>query len=303
MKKLNVSIIVIIVAATFACTPTTPVIDENQWSEDLEAWRAKRMDGLLGDRGWASISGLDWLNDGANTLGSLRGSTVQFDSSSAVERVGIIWLSDGQIQFESDANAEVFLDSVRITAIEMLPDDTGSQTILTTGTVQFAVVRRGTQLGVRTWDSQAESLVNFNGIPIYTPDPNWVIPATFHRYEPIRFMDLATVIDIPEKNPIDGYLEFNYAGETYNLDVIAEPADTSMFVIFADETNRTETYGAGRYIYVDRKDTAASISSVIIDFNRSYNPPCAFTAYSTCALPPAQNILPFPIPSGEKRYH
>jgi len=303
MKKLNVSIIVILVAATFACTPTTPVEDENQWSVELETWRAKRMDGLLGERGWASVTGLDWLGDGANTLGSLRGSTVQFDSVSAAERVGTIWLRDGQILFEADANAEVYLDTIRVTEINMLPDDTGLQTILSTGTIQFAVIRRGTQLGVRTWDTQAETLVNFEGIPIYTPDPNWVVPATFHRYDPIRFMDLATVIDIPEKNPSDGYLEFVYAGETYNLDVIAESADTSLFVIFADETNRTDTYGAGRYIYVDRKDTAASISSVLIDFNRSYNPPCAFTAFATCALPPEQNKLPFPIPTGEKRYH
>jgi len=303
MKIQNVFITFLVVTATLSCSPTSSVVDENQWSADLEAWRATRMDKLLGDRGWASVTGLDWLNEGSNTLGSLRGSTVQFDSASAAERVGTLWIRDGQIQFEADASAEVYLDTVRVTAINMLPDDTGAQTILNTGTVQFAVIRRGTQLGVRTWDTRAETLVNFEEIPIYTPDPNWVIPATFHRYEPIRFMDLATVIDIPEKNPSDGYLEFAYAGETYTLDVIAEPADTSLFVIFADATNRTDTYGAGRYIYVDRKDTAASTSAILIDFNRAYNPPCAFTAFATCALPPEQNKLPFPIPAGEKRAH
>lgn len=260
------------------------------------------MERLLGDRGWATITGLDWLEEGANLVGSARGSRVQFDTASAAAVVGVIYLEDGITRFVAEPGAEVFHNGQLVTEIEMLGDFTGNQTILSTGSVQFAVLRRGDKYGVRTWDAKAPILDDFAGIPIYTPDPSWNIKATFHRYEPTKYIDVATVLDISEKNPVDGYIEFQYAGETFRLDAIGVRADTSLFVIIGDETNRSETYGAGRYMYVDRKDTAASVSEVWIDFNRAYNPPCAFTPYSTCALPPEQNKLPIEITAGEKRY-
>lgn len=284
------------------CTPSTPEVDEAKWADDLEKWRAGRLERLLGNRGWATITGLDWLEPGANAVGSAPGSRVQFDTASAATSVGTIYLEDGTTRFVASPDVDVYHNDDPVTEIELLGDFTGTQTILRTGTVQFAVLRRGDKYGVRTWDSQAPILEDFGEIPIYTPDPSWFIPATFNRYEPIKTIEVSTVLGIPEQNPSDGYLEFVYAGESFRLDVIGTRADTSLFVIVGDPTNRTETYGAGRYIYVDRKDTVSSVSQVWIDFNRLYNPPCAFTPYSTCALPPEQNKLPFPITAGEKRY-
>lgn len=277
--------------------------DEATWAEELETWRDGRMERLLGDKGWATLTGLDWLESGANSVGSARGSKVQFDSASADSSVGTIYLEDGVTRFIATPGVEVYHNDEPVTDLEMMGDFTGNQTILRTGSVQFAILRRGDKYGVRTWDSQAPILTDFGDIPIYTPDPSWNIPATFIRYVPTKTIEVSTVLGIPEQNPSDGYLEFVYAGETFTLDVIGTRADTSLFVIVGDPTNRSETYGAGRYIYVDRKDTAASSSQVWIDFNRLYNPPCAFTPYSTCALPPEQNKLPFPITAGEKRYH
>lgn len=285
-----------------ACSSDSPVIDEVKWADELETWRAGRMERLIGDRGWATITGLDWLEPGANLVGSARGSRVQFDSASASPSVGVIYLEDGVIRFETADGAEVYHDSDPVTEIEMLSDSTESQVILSTGSVQFTIITRGDKYGIRTWDSQAPILKGFGEIPIYTPDPSWYVQATFHRYEPTKYIDLVTVLDVSEKNPVDGYVEFQHAGETFRLDALGVRADTSLFVIIGDETNRSETYGAGRYLYVGRMDTAASTTKVWIDFNRVYNPPCAFTAYSTCALPPEQNKLPFPITAGEKRY-
>lgn len=284
------------------CTPSAPAVDEAKWADDLETWREGRLERLLGNRGWATITGLDWLDPGANAIGSASGSKVQFDTASAAASVGTIFLEDGVTRFVATSGVEVYHNDEPVTKIEMMSDFTGNQTILKTGSVHFAVLRRSDKYGVRTWDSQAPILDNFGEIPIYTPDPSWFIPATFIRYDPIKTIEVSTVLGIPEQNPSDGYLEFVYAGETFRLDVIGARADTSLFVIVGDPTNRSETYGAGRYIYVDRKDTASSVSQVWIDFNRLYNPPCAFTPYSTCALPPEQNKLPFPVTAGEKRY-
>jgi uncharacterized protein (DUF1684 family) len=295
-------LLLLLLLLSSGCSRSLPTVDEVKWSEELETWRAGRMDRLIGDRGWATITGLDWLEPGANTVGSARGSKVQFDSASAVASVGVIYFEEGFIRFTASQGAEVYYNGEQISEVEMLGELTESQVILSTGTVQFAVLRRGEKYGIRTWDSQAPILNDFGDIPIFTPDPSWYIQATFHRYEPTKYIDLVTVLDISEKNPVDGYFEFQYAGETFRLDALGVRADTSLFVIVGDVTNRSDTYGAGRYLYVDRKDTAASVAEVWIDFNRVYNPPCAFTPYSTCALPPEQNKLPFPLTAGEKRY-
>jgi uncharacterized protein len=299
LKLLSFTFVLMFIAT--ACTPTT-TIDEVKWADELETWRAGRMERLIGERGWASITGLDWLESGSNLVGSARGSRVQFDSASAAPSVGVIYLEDGVIRFEAAQDAEVYHNGEPVSEIELVGDLTKNQVILSTGTVQFAILRRGDKFGVRTWDSQAPILKDFGDIPIYTPDPSWYIQATFHRYEPTKYIDLVTVLDVSENNPVDGYFEFQYAGETFRLDALGVRADTSLFVIIGDITNRDETYGAGRYLYVDRYDTAASVTQVWIDFNRVYNPPCAFTAYSTCAFPPEQNKLPFPLTAGEKRY-
>jgi uncharacterized protein len=284
------------------CSPTEPPIDEAKWSEELENWRAGRMDRLIGDRGWATLTGLDWLKPGANPIGSSRVSYVQFDSASAPPSVGVIYWDNDLIRFEVTPGVEVYHNGEQVTQIDMFGGESKDQVILSTGTVQFTILQRGDRYGVRTWDSQAPILKDFGEIPIYTPDPSWYILATFHRYEPTKYINLVTVLDVSEKNPVDGYFEFQYAGETFRLDALGVRADTSLFVIVGDVTNKSETYGAGRYLYVDRKDTAASVTEVWIDFNRVYNPPCAFTPYSTCALPPEQNKLPFPLTAGEKRY-
>ncbi len=284
------------------CNSSKQPIDEAKWSEELESWRAGRMQQLIGDRGWATLTGLDWLKPGANPIGSSRGSQVQFESSSAPPSVGVINWDNDRIRFEASPGVEVYHNGEQITQIEMFGGESKDQVILSTGTVQFAILHRGDRYGVRTWDSQAPILKDLGEIPTYMSDPSWYVPATFYRYKPTKMIEIWNVLGMPELYESDGYLEFAYAGELFKLDVLATQADTSLYVIVGDLTNRDETYGGGRYLYVDRKDTASSMSKVWIDFNRVYNPPCAFTPYSTCALPPEQNKLPFPLTAGEKRY-
>jgi len=285
-----------------SCTKKEPIINESQWAEELDQWRENRIKELKSDRGWLSLTGMDWLKEGANTLGSDASNDIRFKDVSAPKMVGMIYMMADSFLFVADPAAEVFLEGKSITKIKMEADDTGNQTILSSGTVQFGIIKRSGRYALRTWDDRAETLANFGEIPIYEPNPNWVIPANFHRYNPPRNLVLNTLAGTSDDNPNDGYLEFNYQGETYQFDVVASPADTSLFVVFGDPTNKDETYGGGRYMYVDRPDTSASLTKVIIDFNKAYNPPCAFTAFSTCAFPPEQNKLPFKVLAGEKRY-
>lgn len=285
-----------------ACSKPKPVLNEAQWALELEEWREKRITDLKAERGWLSLTGMDWLKEGANTLGTNASNDIRFQDGSAYDKVGVIYMMADSFLFVADPGAEVFYEGQAITQIKMEPDYTGNQTILSTGTIQLGIIRRSGRFALRTWDKNAETLANFGIIPIYEPDPSWVIPATFHRYDPPRNLILTTLVGTSDDNPNDGYLEFIHEGETYRFDVVASRADTSLFLVFGDLTNKDETYGGGRYMYIDRPDTSASQSSVIIDFNKAYNPPCAFTAFSTCAFPPEQNKLPFKVLAGEKRY-
>ncbi len=298
---------------TLSSCQQTPGFDEANWQKEHATWREERRAELLGERGWAKVSGMDWLEQGSYRIGSARDNDIILAAGSAPAYVGTISLLEAQgtlesdstmvVQFTAHPDAEIWQDSSRVQAMTMLPDYTGDQTILRTGSVQLGIIRRGGKLALRTWDDQAESFTGFHDIPSYPLEAAWIVKGIFKRHKTPKSIDLLNIIGITEANPSDGYLEFEWQGSTYTLDVVAKPSDTELFVIFGDPTNLKETYGAGRYLYVDRADTLASETPVILDFNKAYNPPCAFTAYATCPLPPDQNKLPFKVTAGEKRYH
>jgi hypothetical protein len=316
--------------------------DEASWRKAHEIWQQDRMNELLGERGWAKVTGLDWLEEGSYRLGSAKDNDLILDAASAAAYVGTLTLIDPQsvdkgtvvsssdvkpgaegipkdkrkdstlvVQFTAHPDAEIWQkawkkvpqDSSRIQTLTLQADYTGNQTILRTGSLQFGIIRRGGKLALRSWDDRAETFTGFHEIPTYPLEPSWVVPGVFKRHKTPKSIPLLNIIGITEPNPSDGYLEFVWKGSTYTLDVVAKPSDTELFVIFGDPSNAKETYGAGRYLYVDRPDTLASETPVLIDFNKAYNPPCAFTAYATCPLPPEQNKLPFKVNAGEKRYH
>jgi uncharacterized protein (DUF1684 family) len=301
LLRTNISLVFVFMLFN-SCSNTPTVVDEKIWSTELEDWRENRIAELKMERGWLSLTGMDWLKDGSNSLGTEASNDIQFKDGSAASRVGIIHMVADTFLFVADPAAKVFHNEKAITEIMMEADYTGNQTILSTGSVQFGIIRRSGRFALRTWDKNATTLANFREIPIYKPEVTWVIPATFHRYDPPRNLVLTTLVGTSDDNPNDGYLEFNLMGKTYRFDVVASASDTTLFVVFGDPTNKDETYGGGRYMYIDRPDTNASKSQVIIDFNKAYNPPCAFTAYSTCAFPPEQNTLPIKVTAGEKRY-
>ena len=150
------------------------------------------------------------------------------------------------------------------------------------------LIRRGDKIGVRVKDSQSQARRSFHGLDYFPIDPSWRIEARFEPYDPPRSISVPNVLgqDNAEKSP--GALVFEHGGKTYRLDPVLERGETDYFVIFGDRTNGTDTYGAGRFLYVHPPVDGKTI----IDFNKAYNPPCVFTEYATCPLPPPQNKLP-----------
>ncbi|MDI6779627.1 MAG: DUF1684 domain-containing protein [Bacteroidota bacterium] len=165
------------------------------------------------------------------------------------------------------------------------------------GSLTFYVIKRGEQIGVRVKDKDNPARLNFKGLEYFSIDPRWRIDAKFEPYNPPKIIPIVNVLNQVSNDTCPGAIAFEVEGKTYRLDALKE--GTELFIIFHDETSGRETYGMGRYHYTDLPD---SNNNVVIDFNKAYNPPCAFTVFATCPMPPEQNYLTLRIEAGEKKY-
>ncbi|HEY1905673.1 MAG TPA: DUF1684 domain-containing protein, partial [Myxococcaceae bacterium] len=169
--------------------------------------------------------------------------------------------------------------------------------IVQVGRLRFQLIDRGQRIGVRIKDPEARARKEFNGIPTFEPSAKWRVTARWEPANPPTEIAVPNVLGEIERSPSPGTAVFTVDGKEYRLTPVLEEGTPDLFFIFADETNRTETYGAGRFLYAQ----PAKDGTVILDFNRAYNPPCAFSAFATCPLPPKQNRLALRVDAGEKR--
>ncbi len=170
--------------------------------------------------------------------------------------------------------------------------------MLAHGSLSFYLIKRGARLGVRVKDREASTLKEFKGVPTFAVNPLWRLVARFEPYDPPRKIDVPNILGSTEADESPGAVVFDVKGEKFRLEAVKEDDSGELFLIFGDKTNGTETYGGGRFLYtLPPKD-----GTVVVDFNQAINPPCVFTPYATCPLPPAPNRLPIRIPAGEKAY-
>ena len=177
-------------------------------------------------------------------------------------------------------------------------DDSARPIQLALGSLRFFIIQRGDRLGVRIKDTKSPALAAFHDVDTYPAQPAWRFDARFEPYDPPKKLAIPNVLGQVEESPSKGAVVFEKDGRTYRLDALADDKDGTLFIIFGDATNGHETYGAGRFL-----DTAAPKDGrVVVDFNQAYNPPCAFTSFATCPLPPKDNKLALKVEAGEKKY-
>jgi uncharacterized protein (DUF1684 family) len=218
----------------------------------------------------------------------------------APDIAGSLWLEKGRVRLDARPAAEITAGGNRVTTLDLKDDnDDSGPTILKLGSLLINVVKRGERIGVRVKDTESRTRREFKGLEYYPIDPKWRIEARFEPYQPPKMIPITNVLSMTDDETSPGALAFEVDGKTYRIDPILEKGETDLFVMIADETTGRETYGAGRYLYVSPPDAA---EKVVIDFNKAYSPPCAFTTFATCPLPPRQNHLSFRIESGEKKY-
>lgn len=292
-------IIILLVFSTPGATQGGRLAQDQAYQAEILKWRQKRVEELTGDGGWLSLAGLFWLKQGQNRFGSAPSNEIVLPRNRAPRLAGSLWLSRGIVRLRARPDAGVTHNGTRATDLVLESDTDGKQTVLKLGSLSFYVIKRGTRLGVRVKDSQNPNRSSFAGLDWFAVNPAWKLEAKYEAHVPPKMISIVNVLGMVEEMPSPGTLVFDVDGKTYRLDPVLEKGEKQWFIIFADKTSGKETYGAGRYLYAG---PPGADGKVILDFNKSYNPPCAFTKFATCPLPPRQNRLPFRVEAGEKTY-
>ena len=268
--------------------------EDNRFIRDHARWQEERIERLKSKTGWLNLAGLYWLEEGENTFGSDSSNHIIFPED-APAHLGKYIIENERIRFVPAKGSGVMHGDTLAGEMEVFTDRSGHTTLLEKGSLAWFIIDRPPRFGIRLRDYEHHAIEEFRGIETFPPESKWVIHAEFKAYDkPVEIM-VPTVMGTVEKKLCPGILSFKIGDVEQEL--YPTEAGKSLFIIFADETSSIETYGGGRFLYIDKPEKEGD---VIIDFNRAYNPPCAFTPFATCPLPPRENFLSVRIEAGEK---
>ena len=259
---------------------------EPPYRASVEAWRAEREAKLRAEDGWLAVAGLHWLREGKNTLGTADGNDIVLPAGSAPARAGTLRLRGGRVTLG-------LADGERRPEREIAPE---SGDVVALGRLRLSVIERSGRLGLRVRDPDAARRRGFEGLAWYPIDESYRVRARFVPARGTRTIEVATVLGDLLRMPSPGHVEFTLRGRALRLDPVLEEGSSRLFFIFRDATAGRQTYPAGRYLYAEPPDGG----HLTLDFNQAYSPPCAFTDFATCPLPPLQNRLAVAVEAGEK---
>ena len=263
---------------------------------EIEKYRADRLAELKDDSGFLTLAGLYWLKPGVNTAGSDKKNDLVLPPK-APARLGVFTLTDGKVFFTADPAATVTSEGKTIASRE-LSFEGREQRAVVSGDLRMFPIKRGDQVAIRLRDVKSEKRANFPGLTYYPISTAYRIVAKFIPHATPKTIPIVNVIGQVLDMESPGVAAFTIDGRSLRLDAVYEDERRlDLFFIFTDPTSRDTTYQAGRYLHAPLpKD-----GTVVLDFNKAYNPPCAFNDFATCPLPPKQNRLPVRIEAGEKR--
>jgi uncharacterized protein (DUF1684 family) len=282
----------VVVAAAVAVDAT--------YVKEIETWRRERLQRLTADGGWLTVAGLFWLKPGANRFGADAGNDIVLPAHSAPAQAGTFVLDGGRVRVELRPSAAATLAGKPVTAAPLRSDaDGAAPDVLSLGALTMQIIDRGGRLGVRLKDMKSPARASFKGLHYFPIDRRYRVVAKFVPHPKPVTLNVPNVLGMIETMPSPGYVSFTIEGvpaaQPLRLDAVLEPGEPRLFFIFRDRTAGKTTYGAGRFLYADPPVDG----KVVLDFNRAYSPPCAFTAHATCPLPPENNRLAVGIEAGE----
>lgn len=276
-----------------------PAADLN-FLADEAVWRSDRKQELLKPDGWTSLVGLHWLELKAHYVGSGAGSGIRLAVGPA--KMGMIEQKEGHLFFTPENAAALTLDGKPMAGrVELKTDHDEAPSLIgfDEGKGVLGVIKRGDRFGLRVRYADAPTRLQFTGIEYWPADASWKIIGKFVPHPPGKTMPIVDIIGTTTDAPNPGAVEFVRDGKTYRIEAMGGP-DNELFLVLADRTSGHGSYPAGRFMDTPGPDAQGR---VVLDFNRAYNPPCAFTSFATCPLPPLENRLDLAITAGEKTYN
>lgn len=283
----------ILILSLFSCAEK---VDE-KYAAEIEDWRNARIERLKQPDSWLSLAGLYWLKEGENSFGSDQSNDFVFPPNKAPGFIGKFLLEDSSVTVKINPGVEIMSDGKKVDELVLRDDQSGNPNVLEYGSLSWYLIKRGEKYGIRLKNSLSPTLTNFKGIKTFPVSERWKVKADLIPYNPPKMIEVPSVIGTVDTEESPGALSFKFEDSEYKLDPLK--SGDGYFLIFADKTSGDETYGAGRFLYVEPPD---SLGNIYIDFNKAYNPPCAFTRYATCPLPPKDNFLSLAVEAGEKNY-
>lgn len=267
---------------------------DDEYVSQVRRWQEQRQENLRKEDGWLTLAGLFWLHPGENRFGAAPDNELVFPQGPP--HLGSLIYENSRLRLVSTTGVQIEGQDVHEREVDLKEKE--GATVMRFGSLSWFLIWRDGRLGVRLKDSQSPVLRNFTGMQYFPIDPSWRVEGRFEPYhEPKQVRIPSVVAGVEEVARCPGDLVFQRAGQTYRLQAQAESGQSGFFVVFGDRTNGHQSYGGGRFLSVDAPDPQGR---VVLDFNRAYSPPCVFTPYATCPLPPTRNRLPLEIPAGEK---
>lgn len=280
----------LLLAACAGLAPADPA-----WEQSLIAWHARAEKSLRADNGWLTLAGRFVMKPGANTFGTGAANDIVFPKGLGPERIGTITIAGGKVTMTLVPGITVRKES-RDLAEVVLGTDVEKRDWVTMGRLAMHVIEREGRYVLRLADNESDVRRGFGARVWYEADASYRVNARFVPYPPGRKVTIINVLDEAADEPSPGYVEFELAGRSHRLDAVGD--DDGLFFVLRDATAGDTTYRPGRFLYVEKKPEPGK--RFVLDLNRLYNPPCAFSEFTTCPLPPKQNILKVRVEAGEK---
>jgi uncharacterized protein (DUF1684 family) len=294
-KFISKIIVFILIINLTACQSNTEKFNEEDYIKSVQEWQVKRLEGLKSENGWLNLVGLHWLKDGQNPFVSNTANNIIFPENTP-EFIGTIILYKGNLSIIIYDDVEVFINDSLLKENDIYTDADNNTTQFRMGSFRWYIIKRGDRYAIRLKNLESPLINLITEIPSFPIDSKWRVKAKFEKFDTPKEIAVPNVLGDTKYEKCYGLLKFKIGEEKYTLMPLGD-GTSSFFLIFADETSAEETYGAGRFLSVNKPDENGN---TFIDFNKATNPPCAFTDFATCPLPPRENFLTAKILAGEK---
>lgn len=293
MRRWTAALIVMMTIVAAACARDAPLPAD--YREQVEAFREIRAREIIAPTGWAALVGLHFLTPGSHSVGSAPSNSVRLTGPSAPAVLGTVTVGTTTVRLQIAKDVKARRGDQVVTDVELRPSSK-PEDFLVAGAMTLTLIKRGDKLALRVWDTQAPTLTSLSGLEWMAIDEAWRVSARFEPHPAGRTMKILNVLDELVDMPNPGVAVFSIEGREYRLEAVLESEDAKeLFFLFRDGTSGKTTYGAGRYLYTPLPEGGR----VILDFNQAKNPPCTFTDFATCPLPPKGNVLAVAVQAGE----